>query len=58
MEILGCEEHLLFLCIDGILVTQFIYEKIQLMKNPYTTSVVCHPKNIFVPYLVSSMDIN
>ena len=34
----------LLLGIDGILLTQFVNEKLLLMKHLYTTLVVCHPK--------------
>lgn len=44
--------------IDWNLGTQFIYEKICLMKHPYTDFVVFHPKINFGTYLTSCMDIN
>jgi len=55
---LGFEVHLLFLGINGLLVTQIIHEKIRLMKHPYTTLVVCHPKKYFEPKLTFCFDIN
>ena len=47
-----------FPSIDGILLTQFVHEKIWLIMHTFTILVVCQSKNIFQAYWTSSMDIH